>query len=373
MQTNSRISSIDRSPADFEIGHGAGPRPAEAGGAARFRRPDRIRPPGVPITIAGSAGRDARVRPGSSPITQAQAQARSRSQARSSTRASASARRFAIAGALALAMVLAPTIPGDAHAAENEIDAWLEQLDHESFEVRERATGELIRDGSVRLSRLLEAYDRATTTEQRFRLREAIRHHVVAELVVERFPAEGPGSIGILPIGVPANDLAGLNRTAVRVATVFAGFPAYTVLERGDLILAVEGRSIPQAETREEVASAFASLIKERRAGERIMLTVIGRDGRRREVSLTLANLQALREMYLPDGRSLRPGFRDAWRAMRRRLADRTPEPPVIPIVTSAGIGGGSDGTGGSGRREESGPPEAPGESDEPDVSRSAP
>jgi len=183
----------------------------------------------------------------------------------------------------------------------------LEALDHKDYHVRDEATRQLLSDESLTLDQLETLYREAVSEEQRHRILAVARHHYL-EAAAQRLEtppreffvpraATPSGAVGIPQDALPADQLPQLRQSAVRVAYTFPGFPAHAVLQRDDLILAVDGQALPAINDVGISFDNFLQMIKTRPAGEDVTLT-IWRDGQRLEVPFTLANLDALSRMY---------------------------------------------------------------------------
>ena len=58
----------------------------------------------------------------------------------------------------------------------------LEQLNHEDYAIRQRASSALLTDQKITSETIRQLYKRATTFEQRHRLMAAARHHLLRQI-----------------------------------------------------------------------------------------------------------------------------------------------------------------------------------------------
>jgi len=214
-------------------------------------------------------------------------------------------------------------------SAATDYSAALNHLDSNDFQVREAATERLLADDDLTFDEVRRLYNQATTLEQRQRLLLVARHHSLREVaaVFAERAARDPdlqdaraGALGVQTDAVTAEELPELNRPAIRVSHRLAGFPAFAVLKRDDLIIAVNGVTLsqeadhrdadgpfvipapdpPTIGTRTDIIAAnFRELVKGHKTGQSIHLTVV-RDGRNIQVAVTLGSLYALDKMYSP-------------------------------------------------------------------------
>ena len=178
------------------------------------------------------------------------------------------------------------------------------------------------------LDRLLVASE---TPEQRHRLLRVARHHVIRRMIEENFgELAGPGSMGLSHHVVRVTGPDGeADRTGVMVVMTLPGFPAYAMLEPGDVIVDFAGEPIPR---RMSPQQQFPNMIRTHQSGDTIDLTVM-RNGQAKRLQLTLCQGQALAQVYDRDGVSLNEPYRSRWAAERARvqalLEPAPPEPPA--------------------------------------------
>lgn len=207
-------------------------------------------------------------------------------------------------------------VPQAVHAEISADD--LKQLGDKSYAVRHAATRKLLADESVSTQDLVKAYTLVTLPEQRQRLITIARHHKVREIRLKRFGRNARlGALGLTHSAVSADEMPKLARSAVRVDKVFAGFPAYVHLEAGDLIIGIQHQPIPNGMTRDQISTHFRNVIQSMPAHKPAEFTVY-RGGKQYEVKVELASLDALTEMYLPEG--LQHDYQKQWDAFYQSM-----------------------------------------------------
>lgn len=212
-------------------------------------------------------------------------------------------------------------ICGSAAASDEDT---LADLDSPSYETRQRATEALLRDDTLTLDDVAELYARAESIEQRHRLLAVGRHHFLVALQAELFPPPGSGAIGMSHETVRVGDIAGLDTPAVHVLRTLPGFPAYARLRVDDLIVAYEGRPLPD----DLAATGFTPLIEGKSRGDTIELTIL-RDDQRQTLRFELASASALSALFDSGTLDLRPPFREQWQAIHDAIVAGGPIPPL--------------------------------------------
>lgn len=193
----------------------------------------------------------------------------------------------------------------------------LASLNDEDYSIRQAMTRRLLADDAMTpddLDRLILASE---TFEQRHRLMRVAKHHAIRRMINVRFPKRSvPGSMGLshVVVHVPSEQ-GGDSRVGVMAAMTLPGFPAYALLEPGDVIVAFDGEPMPANIT----GPQFQQKIQGRYIGEEIGLTVI-RNGDTLNLQFKLGNGRALSEVYDQNGVVLNGPYRDAWEAERVRL-----------------------------------------------------
>jgi hypothetical protein len=220
-----------------------------------------------------------------------------------------------------LAVVLVCGVTAAGRAADPSTA--LNDLDSDDYKVREAATHRLLADNTLSVRDVRHLYARAATDEQRQRLLVVARHHFLRQVArdkavkAEKVPNledAKAGALGVHTDAVTAEELPELKVPAIRVTQRLAGFPAFAALKRDDLIIAVNGVNLsvnnlngPFAgrligpdtigNRARNIANRFSDLVKRHPAGTEIHFTVV-RDRKTIRVDVTLANLNALDEMY---------------------------------------------------------------------------
>ena len=157
---------------------------------------------------------------------------------------------------------------------------------------------------------LKAAFEMPLTPEQRHRLVRIALHKYYAQLNSDPAPdsnaAPGPGGLGIAT-GSPDSHIVtpgehpGLTVPAFLVTETIPGFPAFTRLRPGDLILAIGEKTLSRENPE------FSGLLGGKNSGEEVVLRILRGD---REVSITLqlASLDRLKKTY--NGAQPREGWR---------------------------------------------------------------
>jgi hypothetical protein len=212
--------------------------------------------------------------------------------------------------------------------AEVNVQATLSELRSDDYATRQRATQALLADEKLVDEDFKALCAAATLPEQRERLLDAARHHLVRRMQEPLSRQGGAGSLGLSLL--PAPPSPGAPRGATRVGTTYPGFPAYVSLRPGDLILAVNGQVLPVLPDDVAVRQRFVDMIQVNPAGTTIRLKV-SRDGKPLDLSVKLASFDALNTLYESEGR-LRQSFHIQWDQLRRELTALTPTAPPLKI-----------------------------------------
>ncbi|MEM1109424.1 MAG: PDZ domain-containing protein [Planctomycetota bacterium] len=189
----------------------------------------------------------------------------------------------------------------------------IEDLSDPDYAVRQAATAALMLDDEITTGQLAAWYALAESPEAEQRLLTIARHRMLVTLRNERFPADGPGVLGIVPTlqSVPAPSGSKKNTPATKcivVTRVLDGFPAAGRLEPLDRLIAINDQPLDAVLN----IDRFGDLIRRYPAGQEIKLTVI-RSEQTLEVAVPLANGNALQAMYATPGFGLSPEFDRAW------------------------------------------------------------
>jgi hypothetical protein len=206
----------------------------------------------------------------------------------------------------------------------------LVELGDDDYSVRQAATRRLLADDNIPARDLDRMYAASQTPEQRHRLLRVLRHHLIRRMIADRFGDQaGPGSMGLSHHVVRVTGPDGATeRTGVMVVMTLPGFPAYALLEPGDVIVDFADQPIPERMS----PAQFQQLIRTHQAGERIGLTVM-RNGKPVRVLFVLCQGQALTEVYDTGGITLKEPYGRAWWVERGRVDDL--------LVDDAGAEGG--------------------------------
>lgn len=214
-------------------------------------------------------------------------------------------------------------------AGQTPPDAVLAELGDDDFAVRQAATARLLTDDTLTPEALAAWSDRDLSLEQQHRLLEIAEHHTLRQMRLTEFPAEGPGSIGVVQSAEPLSSIADptLN-LGVRITKILPGFPGMGRLYIGDRIVAINGTKIEEGQAKTEL---FQARMAQFVAGDVIQLS-IARDGDTIEVKVPLVNLAALPQMYPKENPKnnqfkLAPRFVEGWQEERRtRFAALAPQ-----------------------------------------------
>ena len=218
-------------------------------------------------------------------------------------------------------------------SGQPEEAGWLDRLGSPDYEQRQEATREILAAEQLDVAGLGELYRQASLEEQRQRLLRIGQHHFLRQLAesIDR------GPIAVAAIGVltrPVVPLRGQrNRTAVRVAQTFPGFPAYTALQAADLIVAIDDQPLPDGLVGEQITKHFAALIQKHAPGQHVTLTVL-REGRTMKLSIKMSSLSALTVMYPPaEPLTLNPAYQRQWTSLQSRWMRANP--PSTPLAVN--------------------------------------
>ncbi|MBB6430052.1 PDZ domain-containing protein [Algisphaera agarilytica] len=211
----------------------------------------------------------------------------------------------------------------------------LVDLAAEDFEIRQEASDALYLDETLSTEQLVGWYAQAEQPEVRQRLLAVARHHFLRQMRLDTFPAEGPGSIGVVqsmqiePPPIDADPKAQRNRTTntfALVTRVLEGFPASGRLHPLDRVVALDGQLLGAANQNQR----FEDLMGLYQAGDTLTLTV-QRNGESLDIEIPLANRNALGAMYAFPEFGLTPDFDVAWTEYRQQhfpLVDNNLAPP---------------------------------------------
>lgn len=194
----------------------------------------------------------------------------------------------------------------------------LDRLNDDDFRVRQAETRRLLADNALTQDDLNHLFSLSTTPEQRHRLLLIARHHMINRMMRERLgDQDGAGSMGLshhmVQVTVPGDASP---RSGVFVAMTLPGFPAYALLEPGDVIVEFAGEPIAQNTTPDQ----FKDAIKKFQNGQQIGLNIV-RDGRVEHILFRLGSSQGLGEVYDDSGGiKLKEPYGTSWSALRSKM-----------------------------------------------------
>lgn len=189
--------------------------------------------------------------------------------------------------------------------------AVLQALADPQYTTRRDATERLMWDEAVRGTDIARLYALADSPEARHRLIRVATHRVIADIRRRDFPQIGKGSIGIAHQALSGDLPPALGQPGILVARTFEGFPAHGRLRVGDVILGVDGTPLADNLRGNQAANLFIQAVQSRKAGAVISLSVL-RDEQTLDIEFPLANLDALQQMYEPNGGGLKAAFAQA-------------------------------------------------------------
>ena len=228
----------------------------------------------------------------------------------------------------------------------------LRDLGMAPYTMREQAMAAMLADESLTPEAIVELYRLASTPEQRMRLRQVAQHHVIRRLWSQLLPRRqgGTGSLGVIQQSVSDTDanadageqkLANVERMgpapaqsrgAVRVVRTLPGFPGAVHLRPGDVITAVDGKTLAEASKGRDPQDAFRDKVIQSNAGATLRLTVT-RDGHEMEIPVQLAPAEALLAVYGRQGLMLLESpYRERWGEFQQKLDGVWPEPAAIAV-----------------------------------------
>lgn len=217
-----------------------------------------------------------------------------------------------------MALCLWPTVKVFAQIEAEEPHAddatILAELGNDDYFVRQEAIHRLLCDNELAQDDLNRLYSKSETPEQQHRLLLVARHHMIRRMIHEQFGDEiGPGSMGLSHFVVRVTGPDGkTERAGVMVVMTLPGFPAYALLEPGDVIVEFAGAMIPDRITQAQ----FQQMIRTYQAGDQIPLVVM-RNGKPVKMLFVLSQGQALGRVYDNSGITLKDPYRTQWNALR--------------------------------------------------------
>ena len=192
---------------------------------------------------------------------------------------------------------------GEQEDRARTLEEWIELLNSPVLGDREAATLALSQMSEALAQRLNPERLAALSPEQRYRVETILRQRFFAS------PRAGLG-VSFRPLIEDGVSLG------VRIELVVDGFPAKEMLEAGDVIVGIDGRSLLEMDgLRSDTALRHAILSRE--PGDAIDL-VVERDDERLELSVPTGSFAQLRDAQRPDVRLLHGAWR--WRLDRMGL-----------------------------------------------------
>ncbi len=209
----------------------------------------------------------------------------------------------------------------------------LARLNDPDYSVRHAETNRLLLDSNLTEADIERLYAQSATPEQQHRLLRVARHHLIRRMMEENYGDQpGPGSMGlshhVVEVSVPNTQNP---QTGVLVVMTLPGFPAYALLDPGDVIIGFAGEPVPSNIS----PSRFQQMIRNYQAGQTISLTVV-RQGDRHRLSFRFGYAQGLGEVYDTSGVTLNEPYRSSWAKLREKLRFLSNESPPRDNDTDA-------------------------------------
>ncbi len=218
---------------------------------------------------------------------------------------------------------------GWADALPPQYEQSLAQLGSDDFTQRQHASQQLLADPQLTQEAIESLYTQAHLPEQRHRILALAKHHLLRQMIQERFKNPNRGAIGIRHEPFAADQFPGLNQPGLVVIRAYPGFPAYAHLFPGDRIVEVDGQSFRADLAAAQVGERFVQMVQDHPPNSTVRFTVY-RDGQPIQVQFTVANLEALQAMHQASGQLQKP-FSAAWQARRKALVALGDTPPASP------------------------------------------
>jgi len=234
---------------------------------------------------------------------------------------------FRRCGLVAVVVVVVFLLPGGLSvlADQSEDDARvLAELNDDDYRVRQTATQRLLLDKTLTQDDIARLFVATQTPEQRHRLLGVSQHHVIREMIHEQFEGQtGPGSMGLSHRIIRVSELGEAERTGVMVVLTMPGFPAYALLEPGDVIVALSGQPLRD---KIKVPAQFTELIREYKAHDTIDMTIL-RGGKPMSLMFEMEFGEALKSVYDDNGMLVKPPYLEKWLSAREKLLALLPQP----------------------------------------------
>ncbi|MDX1682283.1 MAG: PDZ domain-containing protein [Phycisphaeraceae bacterium] len=206
-------------------------------------------------------------------------------------------------------------------------DLSLTQLGHEDPAVRQATERALMLQADLPDDQIASAFGQSDDVEVHHRLLRIAQHHFIRRQA-EQLPAGREGAIGVITDIVRPISGESERTGAVLVVQTFPGFPGHVHFQLGDLILAVNGKTL----TGTRSVTHFSQTVRAHDPGETITFT-INRDGQTRDIDVTLSSVNRLENSYqLENGvvRLLAPLER-LWQHQRKKIVPESSEEPLNP------------------------------------------
>ncbi|NJL30521.1 MAG: PDZ domain-containing protein [Phycisphaerales bacterium] len=206
-------------------------------------------------------------------------------------------------------------------------EATIKALDADAWPVREAATFRLLRDETLTPDAIAKVFGQKLSAEQRLRLMQVAEHHLIRVMAKRVVAVPTTASLGVALEWLVPEEVAELGRPGTRVEATLPGFPAFGVLQPGDLIYALNSKGIDPAVMGEAMVHEMRDMIQQYQAGDTVELTIL-RDGQPRQLKVTLGSLDAMRTLYEPDTLVLQPLAAKEWARFREGLVGESPTKP---------------------------------------------
>lgn len=181
--------------------------------------------------------------------------------------------------------------------ADSRVESLVTALSSAEFAEREAAHHRLLMDDSLTIDMLAGLYRDAQTLEERQRLHDIARHHILRLLRLKQRVDNDAAAVGVSLRGLGAQDVPQVGQPGAMVVTTLPGFPGHSHLREGDIIIEVNGQRVPQQSTAVAAMQGIIALIQQRKAQQSVDVTIV-RGDERMKVTFDLAAYEALSRMY---------------------------------------------------------------------------
>ena len=197
----------------------------------------------------------------------------------------------------AIVLVIAVLLGAPATHADPGVGAHVAALSSADYAEREAAHRALLMDDSLTIDMLAGLYRDAQTLEERQRLHDIARHHILRLLRLKERVDNDAAAVGVSLRGLGAQDVPQVGQPGAMVVTTLPGFPGHGYLREGDIIIEVNGQRVPQQSSADAAMRGIITLIQQRKAGQSVGLTIV-RGEKRLHVTFELAAYETLGRMY---------------------------------------------------------------------------